>query len=33
MLTLTTPNTTETISIITTVLVPGGHDTASRAEQ
>jgi hypothetical protein len=33
MLTLTTPNTTETISIITTILALGGLDTASRAER
>jgi hypothetical protein len=33
MLTLTTPKNTETISIITTLLTFGGHDTASRAEQ
>jgi hypothetical protein len=33
MVTLTMPKTTETISIITTVLTSGGHDTASRTEQ
>jgi hypothetical protein len=33
MLTLTMPKNTETISIITTVLTHGGHDTTSRAAQ